>query len=114
MLKKMQKKLENYQHIAKSFGMAVMTISCKNLGASSKSQCSFWQPQPVIATSWPESRKSLHMDRTLNFDFYELRKDLGPDYVENISSRSLKKPLTKENRDCQVFTFQFLSDKIEK
>ena len=60
------KNLKNYQHIAKSFGMAVMTISCKNLGDSLKSQCSFRQPQPVIATSWPESRTSLDMDGTLN------------------------------------------------
>ena len=71
-MQKKREKLENYQHIAKSFGMAVMTISCKNLGASSKSQCSFWQPQPVIATSSPKSRTSLDMDRTLNFDYYRL------------------------------------------
>ena len=59
------------------------------------------------------------MDRTLNFDSYELRKagwrkDLGPDYVENIFSRPLKKNSDQRKLIVVSVYFQFLSDKINQ
>ena len=40
---------------------------------------------------------------------------LGPEYLENIFSRSLKKNLSPEKTETnKVFTIQFLTDKIDQ
>ena len=41
-------------------------------------------------------------------------KIIGPEYVQNIFSRSLKKASHQKKTECLLFNFQFLNDKIDQ
>ena len=52
------------------------------------------------------------MDPSILRDYYVI--PLGPEYVENISSRSLKKPVTRENWEKLSVWFWIFDDKIDQ